>query len=173
MALLLPACKVERTPAEYFDHRDRIATERDAARDELQDRLLALGQALNRGSTTEAMIALAPAPDASVLVPLGGQALSGATEIAAALERIASVPVAVRMSEVRVEVGPMGNVAWFHALLEVPGRGENGTPLRMTGVYVRFEGAWQLVQAHLSAPMQQPSPSPASRGEAGDSLAAE
>ena len=46
-ACLLAGCKVEPTPQQYFDHRDPIAVEREAAAEELQARLLAMGQALN------------------------------------------------------------------------------------------------------------------------------
>ena len=168
VSLLASACKVEQTPPEYFDHRDRIATERDASRDELEDRLLALGQALSRGNATEAMIALAPAPDATVLTPVDGEVLTGAEQIGAALQRFAGVPVAVRMRDVRVEVGPLANAAWFAATLDVPGRAPEGTQLQITGVYLRREGAWQLVQAHVSTATPPPSPQPQSQdGDAG------
>lgn len=162
--LLLSACKVERTPPEFFDHGDRIEEIRESAAEELRDRVLALGQALGRGSPAEAMLALAPHGRAAIVAPVEGVVLMGPEQIGSALARLAATPVALEMRDVRVEVGPQANVAWFYALVEAPGSGPEGTLLRVTGVYVRDEGAWSLVQAHVSIP------TPA--GESPDTLAA-
>lgn len=156
-ALLAPACKVAPTPREYFDHQMPAAVERQAAVEEIQDRILAMGQALNRGNTDAAMIALAPAPDAYVITPDDTLTRQGAEEIGAILERGASGPVELR--EVVVQVGPRQNVAWFRAVMvRTEEEGGAAQALRLSGVYVRNEGAWQLVQAHLSSPTLPPAP---------------
>ena len=169
--LLLSACKVERTPAEYIDHRVSIAAVRDAAEEDLQARLLAMGQALNRGNAAEALQALSPAPDAYVITSDQAAILTGAEQISAALEVFAEMDGPVRMSEVQVTVGPRSTVAWFRAQLDYSS--ETGdAPLRISGVYVRGdEGGWRLAQAHLSTvsvaptdslPRDSLAPSPAS-----------
>lgn len=148
--LLASACKVERTPPEYIDHRQPITAVRDEAAEELQDRLLAMGQALNRGDSSEALQALSPTPDAYVLAADGDAVLTGEEQIVGALTEIASLQGEVSMSDVRVNVGPRGNVAWFRAQLAHSGATGEG-PFRITGVYLRGdEGGWRLVQAHLS-----------------------
>lgn len=150
-ATLTSGCKVERTPEEYFDHQDRLSTGREEAAEELHDRILALGQAIARGNAREAMVALAPAPNLRVITPEPDLVLSG-DALRGALERFASTPVAMEMRDVAVTVGPAGNVAWFQAKVDAPGSGPAGTVLRITGVYLRSEGAWELVQAHVSTP---------------------
>lgn len=172
-ALLMSACKVERTPVEYIDHRASVAAVRDAAAEELHARLLAMGQALNRGDASEALQALSPASDAYVIIPDQEAILTGEEQIATALDGFANLEGSVRMSEVQVNVGPRATVAWFRAQLERSG-GMSDAPLRISGVYVRGdEGGWRLAQAHLSmitvAPDPIPSdslaPSPASGGD--------
>lgn len=163
-ALLASACKVERTPQEFIDHRRPISELRVAAAEELQDRLLATGQALSRGDAAEAMRALSPAADA-VLLPVGEAATRvGEAQIAGALGEIATGGDAVRLRDVEVSVGPGADIAWFRAWLDHPDAAA-GAPVRITGVYLRGdEGEWQLVQAHLSTitpPADSLQPSPA------------
>jgi ketosteroid isomerase-like protein len=148
--LLASACKVERTPPEYIDHRQPIADIRGEAAEELQDRLLAMGQALNRGDSSEALQALSPTADAYVIAADGDAVLTGDEQIAGALVEFASLQGTVSLSDVLVKVGPRANVAWFRAQLVHSGA-TGGKPVRITGVYLRGdEGEWRLVQAHLS-----------------------
>jgi len=169
--LLASACEVQRTPAEFIDHQDPIAVLRDAAAEELQDRLLALGQALNRGNAAEAFLALAPAADAYLIPADREAALTGEERIAAELTGLVVPEGSVQLREVEVSVGPRANVAWFRARLERAAPADSSA-FRMTGIYVRGdEGEWRLVQAHLSAPtpptdsLPDPPPSsPASDG---------
>lgn len=148
--LLATACKVERTPPEYIDHRQPITVVREAAAEELHDRLLAMGQALNRGDVAEALQALSPAGDAYVLTPQGEAPLTGEEEIAGGLDRFMTERAPVRVHDVLVTVGPRANVAWFRARLD-PAEAAGGDSFRITGVYVRGdEGEWRMVQAHLS-----------------------
>lgn len=158
VASLSTGCKVERTPERYFDHEDRLAVGRESSREELHDRILALGQAIGRGSAAEAMVALAPATDLRIVTPAADVVLEGPDAVRAALARFVSTPVAMEMRDVVVTVGPVGNVAWFEALVDAPGSGPAGTVLRVTGVYLRTEGAWELVQAHISTPRTVSSP---------------
>lgn len=154
---LASACKIERTPAEYFDHTERVETVREAAAEEIQDRVLAIGQAIGRGNATEAMIALAPRDDVRVLTPDPDVVLTGADEVNAGLRMLVTTPLAVEMRDVRVTVGPLGNYAWFEAVMDAPGRGPDGTLVRVSGLYLRSEGTWSLVQAHVSTPRPPPS----------------
>ena len=100
LPMLATACKVAPTPREYFDHQTPAAVERQAVAEEVQDRVLAMAQALNRGDLTESMIALAPGPDASVITPLDSTAVQGADEIAEALRRSVGGPVEIAEVEV-------------------------------------------------------------------------
>lgn len=151
--LLVSACKIERTPREFFDHRDPTALEREAAGEEIQDRLLALGQAVSRGDAAGAYRAFSPAPGAFALGPVDGVALQGAEQIDSVLQHLARSGTEVRIRDVQVEVGPRANIAWFVALVELPAAGGGADRvMRATGAYVRYEGGWQLVQAHLSLP---------------------
>jgi hypothetical protein len=155
---LTSACKVERTPAEYFDHTERLETVREAAAEEIQDRLLAIGAAIGRGNATEAMIALAPQAEVRIVTPDPDVVLAGSDAVNAALRTLVTTPLQVEVRDVRVTVGPLGNYAWFEADMEAPGTGPGGTLLRMTGLYLRSEGTWSLVQAHVSMPAPARSP---------------
>jgi hypothetical protein len=157
--VLFSACKVERTPPEYVDRADRMALESAMAVDELQDRLLALGQAISRRNHAEAMVAMAPAPDVRLIMPGDGEIFEGRDELSSELEDVIGGEVDMRMTDVQVTVGRDANVAWFRLMIEVSGAEVDAAPLRMSGVYIRREGAWALVQAHLSAatPADQPS----------------
>lgn len=154
---LTSACKVERTPAEYFDHSERVETVREEVADEIRDRVLSIGQAIGRGNPTEAMLGLAPGDEVRVLTPDPDVVLSGPEEVNAALRMLVTTPLAVEMREVRVTVGPLGNYAWFEAEVQAPGTGPDGTHVRVTGLYVRAEGTWSLAQAHVSTPRPPPS----------------
>lgn len=159
LVLLLAAagCRVERTPAKYFDHQNTIEAEREAAAAELRDRLLAMGQALDRGNATEALIALSPAPDVYLIGPEAGMVVRGSDRLEAALGNLLeSQELSAEVRDVEVGVAPRANVAWFRAELLLPGRTPDGEPLRMTGVYLRDAGIWKLVQAHISLPFTPP-----------------
>ena len=171
LALLLAtsACRVERTPPQYFDHQTTIEAEREAAAGEIRDRLLAMGQALDRGNATEALIALSPSVDASIIGPTEGMMISGSDRISALLDSLlASTEVSAEVRDVQVHIAARANVGWFRADLDLPGHTPGDRPLRMTGVYVRDAGLWKLVQAHLSLPFTlPPRDSTSSRSAAG------
>jgi hypothetical protein len=171
MLLLLSGCEIEPTPVDYIDRGTSVEEGRAQAEAEVRDRVLAMGQALGRRNATDAYIALAPARELFVVGP-GVEAGEGPgpQQIRAILGSLASQETPVQAREVVVSVAPRANVAWFHAVLD--GAGEETPPLRLTGVYELNEGAWQLVQAHLSNPLMPPSPSSPPESD-GDSAAAE
>jgi hypothetical protein len=171
MALLLSACEIEPTPVDYIDRATSAEAGRAQAEGEVRDRVLAMGQALARRNAADAFVALAPAREVLV-VGLEGSAgeVVGPEGIRALLDSLAAQPAAVAARDVVVRVAPRANVAWFHAALDGDGEAPTGL-LRISGVYELNEGAWQLVQAHLSAPVMRPSPT--SPEEDADSAAAE
>lgn len=153
--LALAACKIEQTPPEFFDQRGTVSA-RDDALDELHSRLALLAQALSRGDAPGALRTLTPAAGAFVIGVDSSPERAGAVAIAEALEQITALgAVELDVQDMQLAVGPRANVAWFAAYLTAPGvtPGEEGSAvLRVSGVYVRFEGIWQLAQAHLSFP---------------------
>jgi ketosteroid isomerase-like protein len=166
---------VERTPPQYFDHQNKIEAERDAAAAELRDRLLAMGQALDRDNPTEALIALSPAPDVYLIGPEEGMIVRGSDQLESTLgSLLESREVSAEVRDVEVGIAPGANVGWFHADLVLPGHTPGGEPLRMTGVYLRDAGIWKLVQAHISLPFTPPPADSASSpsASAADSVAA-
>ncbi len=158
--LALAACKVERTPPEFFDQRSPAAGEREAALGELRARLALLAQALSRGDTEDALLTFTPAAGAFVIGTGPNQERAGREAISSALEQItAEGPVEMEVQDMQLSVGPRANVAWFAAYLtapDIPPQEENTRVLRVSGVYVLHEGSWQLAQAHLSFPASTP-----------------
>lgn len=150
VAISTAACRIERTPSEYIDREDPLAEQRQAAVDELQARLLALGQAFSRGTVTEAMIALAPARGARVVVPESDVSLEGPDEIAPALGRWLSEAPRLRVDRIQVWVGPEANLGWFEVQVELLDMEDGDRGVAVTGLYLLRESAWELVQAHLS-----------------------
>lgn len=157
---LFAACTIEPTPAEYFDHRDPAERIRDEAAEEIRDRLLALGQALNRGDAAEAYDVLAPADDIDVVGIGGDDTREGADRIAALLERMAA-PGRTRVREVEFAAGPRASVVWFSGVLDTAVAGAEPQTAYFTGIYVLTEGTWRLVQVHFSDggdPLSRPQP---------------
>lgn len=158
--LLLAACKIERTPRQFYSQRDPAAAERDLLTAELTDRVAAMGPALDRDDPGGAVFALAPAPDVYVIGPEGGSPALGPGGLAEVLRAVRdTVPAAVRVGDVKVSLGPQAMAAWVAASVEVaPSGGTVEIPdtLRFTGVYQRVRGEWRLVQAHLSRPVRRP-----------------
>jgi ketosteroid isomerase-like protein len=154
--LACAACKVERTPPEFFDQRSPAVSEREAALGELRARLSLLAQALSRGDSEAALATLTPAPGAFVIGVGVGEERAGRRAVSAALAQVMALgPVRMDVQDMQLAVSPRGNVAWFAAYLTPPGlepTAEGAAVLRVSGVYVRHEGSWQLMQAHLSFP---------------------
>lgn len=149
-SLVLGACKIERTPQEFIDHRSPLVTLRQEAADELTARLLAMGQALSRGDSDAVLQGLQLAPDAYVVTAAEGAPTLGEDEIREAVEGYLARHEPLLFSDVQVTVGPRGNTAWFRAEMLAGSEGA-AVPVRLTGVLVQGdEGRWQLAQAHLS-----------------------
>lgn len=170
--LLVSGCKVEPTPVEYFDLVTSTEVEREAAAEEVRDRILAMGQALGRRSASDALLALSPARDVYLAGPEAGAEATGAEGVGEALAALARLPTPVLTREVVVTVATGGGVAWFRARLDSE-EGESGPAMRMTGLYRRNEGLWQLAQAHLSPATTPPAPPPSPEESAADSAAGE
>lgn len=158
--MLLAACKIEQTPRRYIDRRLPAAAEQEAAEDELRARLALSVQALDRGNIEAAVAALAPAPGAYVAG--AGEAMQGAGAgavfilLRGAAERAAG---RFELRDLHISVEPRNNVGWFAvSMAAVPdttggeSTEEMSASLQLSGVYLRREGAWRLVQLHLSAP---------------------
>jgi len=142
---LLAGCKIEQTPVEFIDHRTPAPVEREAAAEQLRDRLLSIGPSIGRGDSGAIVAALAPAPEITGFVAGDPGIHVGAEMVLRELLALAD-PGPVSIDDVNVRVGPRLDVAWFRLLL----RGEERTSGRFSGVFVRFEGEWRLMQFHLS-----------------------
>jgi hypothetical protein len=153
--LLLSACKVELTPAEYFDHRGTVRDQVDSAA-EVRDRVLAMGQALSRGNTRDALVALAPSADADIIAT-GGESQGGSLEQAQQqMEALSGKVQPLQPQAVVLRQAPAANVIWFRTRLLPNGGGS--AEVRVTGVFVLHEGVWSLVQAHFSAAAPEDGP---------------
>lgn len=154
---LLAACKVERTPPEYLTQRDPALVERQESAGELASKVRAFTDALGRGDGPAALRAVEPDPLVWVFGPGagGGVVRVGPNGLLAAFQEAAEGgPTVMRAPDLRVEAG--NDVAWFATHLER--LGEAPERMRLSGVFERHEGAWRLVQLHLSRPAAEPEP---------------
>lgn len=170
--LALAACSVERTPQEYLDPRDPAAVERRDAEEELAARVGAFREALARGNRADAVAALSPTADAHVMgVQFNdGRPRFGPQGITDALATLRLPTGAVaRTPDLRVQAATReGGLGWFATHLELlPVVGAGGEPqwLRASGVFLRREGEWRLLELHLSK-AEAPAPAPARAGTA-------
>lgn len=176
-AASLAACEIEQTPRSYIDRQLPSATEQQAAEDELRARLLLFTQAVNRRDAAAALAALAPAPDVNIIGFTDEMRASGVEDSYNLLrDLLGQATGRLELREARIWVGPEADVGWFTLRWTVlqPAVQEAGSVerLRLTGVYLSYEGAWQLVQAHLSVPSDTLT-APADSLPASDSLAPE
>lgn len=174
--LALAACSVERTPQEFLDPRDPAAVERRESEEELAARVGAFREALARGNRADALAALAPSSDAHVMgVQFNdGRPRFGPQGIADALATLRLPTGAVaRTPDLRVQAATReGGLGWFATHLELlPVVGAGGEPqwLRVSGVFLRREGEWRLLELHLS---KAEAPAPADSAAAGDTAEA-
>ena len=165
--LALAACSVERTPQEYLDPRDPAAVERLESEEDLAAQVGAFREALARGNRPEAVRALAPASDAHVMGVgfNGGRPSFGPQGITDALAAVQIPAGAVaRTPDLRVQATTReGGLGWFATHLELlPVVSGGGEPqwLRVSGVFVRREGEWRLVEFHLSRADMPPPAAP-------------
>jgi hypothetical protein len=174
--LLVAACKVERTPARFYN-RQPAASDQDAAVAELRARVRAFGANLERGNPAAAVSALAPTADA-VVFPLGsddGRPASGAEGLVRTLSDLGvPAPLAARTPDLTVKANLKGNLGWFSTHLEMLPLGAQGTfeRIRVSGAFVRDGGEWHLAQIHLSPAVAPPPPDTAAADTAAADSAA-
>jgi len=173
-ALLLPAlaaCKVERTPREFYTQRNPARIDQQEAAGEIRDRVRNFAEDLGRGDRAGAVEALAPL-DLALVIGVADQAgltRLGRAGLAAELDTLQlPVPAVARTPDLAVQVGLTDGMGWFSThleLLPVAGAAREPMRLRASGVFTRDRGEWRLSALHLS----RGEPPPA----AADSLAAD
>lgn len=155
--VLLGGCRIERTPSAYIDRLESPEEEIRAATEELLDRLLSTGPSLQRRNLGDVSIALAPHAELSGIGP-DAEIVRGDTELLRLLdETTAGRNVAIE--DVRVEIEPGSDVAWFRSVLVVSGDSVDAGRMPFTGVFVHEDGEWRLRQSHLSGPITPPADS--------------
>jgi hypothetical protein len=153
-SLTVSACKIQRTPQEYIDHRSPVQQVRESATEELTALLAAMDLALARGDLDAALDALAFSGDAYLIRDDGAAVVEGGPAVRSAMREWTGAQGEVRAGDSRVTVGPRGSSAWFLLRLE---RGSGREPAQLSGVVVRGdESRWELVQAHLSETAAHP-----------------
>lgn len=167
--LSLAACKVDRTPPEFYSHPDPAVVDRQEAADEIRTRVRVFAESVGRMETGEAVQALAPDSMATVVGvdDNGGMARLGAPGLSAAVAGLdITSPTIVRTPDLRV--GASQGMGWFSTHLQLLSTSAATAPvlLRMSGVFVRERGEWRLAEAHISrpgtaTPASAPPPSPA------------
>ena len=158
LAILLAGCRIEQTPAEYIDVLEIPQDDLAASQAELTDRLLSTALSLQRRNLNDLLAALLPAPDVVGYGPGEDQRITDPASLSFTL----SEPTAGRMvsiEDLAVEVGPRNHVAWFRARYLVTDDADDPEERLFSGVFLRREGEWYLVQAHVSAPLS-PTPPP-------------
>lgn len=151
LTLGLAACKVDRTPAEYYGQYDPAATERQGAEEELRARVELLARGMAQRDGGDILGALSPAPEAYLIGPGEAERGRGREEIVALLHRIAEDgDRPASLDEIRVTVSSRAGTGWFTAVLDPPGA--ERPRMRLTGVYLRQRGEWRFVQGHVSYP---------------------
>lgn len=168
--LSLAACKVDRTPPEFYSHPDPAVVDRQEAADEIRTRVRVFAEAVGRMESAEAVQALAPDSMAAVVGvdDNNGMVRFGAPGLSAAVAGLAiTSPTIVRTPDLRVSASQ--GMGWFSTHLQLLSTSSATAPvlLRMSGVFVRERGEWRLAEAHISRPgtatpaALPPAPSPA------------
>jgi hypothetical protein len=147
------SCRIERTPDHFVDNQATPADELRAAEAELRGRILAVGTAIQRRNASDLASALGPHEDLSIIGPADGQVITTPAEVLTLLTELAGTdPLMARA--VDVDVSPRMNVAWFQSDFGSGGAGEASSAFRFSGVFIREEGEWRLVQGHISEPIE-------------------
>src|SRR5690606_35064488 len=103
----------------------------------------------------DVVAALTPANEIQGFGPELSEPVDDATSLASALTSAVDRR-SVTIGDLQVNVGPQNNVAWFRAAYDLDG---GAAELRFSGVFLRQEGEWRLVQGHVSPPIT-PEPPP-------------
>lgn len=171
VALAIAGCTIEQTPQEFIDRLETPGQEIAASEAEVRARLLSVTGAIQRRSGPDIEAALLPHSRVFVVGLLPGEEWRTGDEIAAALIQLRGEP-APRFEDVVVEVVSTNNVAWFRGTFAGANVLDSIADVRISGVFVRQEGAWRLLQGHLSAPdaisPRPPPPAPAGTAAGGE-----
>lgn len=71
-----------------------------------------------------------------------------------AANAVTAVPAGLRLVPGHFDVHLQGGVAWAEGLGRIINTSGDERPVRMTGVLVREQGRWKMVQSHASLPVQ-------------------
>ncbi|MEX2571133.1 MAG: nuclear transport factor 2 family protein [Gemmatimonadota bacterium] len=150
-ALFLAACTIEQTPERYIDRETTPVGEIETSRQELTARLLSSAVAVRRGDRIGLVAALSPTTDAVVLLSGDGseETALGRGEVVETIIRLAS-GAEVAMDDPLVTVAEPNNIAWFLARYRLLDDQDVESGLNFSGVFIRQDGEWRLVQGHLS-----------------------
>jgi hypothetical protein len=163
VSLLAPACKIEQTPQEYIDARSPVQQLRSASAAELEERVTAMGEALARHDVASALDTLAIAEDGYLVHGLGSEPVVGSDEARRVLREQLERSGPLRLAASNVTVGPRGGTAWFSLDLQ---NTERDSGLQVTGVLLRRDAGWRIMQSHLSRRGETiPPPGPSYRVE--------
>jgi hypothetical protein len=159
--LVLAACRIEPTPERFIDHQQTAAEEIAESEEELRSRLASMMPALAAGRQDDVLTALNPHPAVLVIGPNEGEEL---TEPRAIADRLAGSAGGADAAPgaIRVSVGPRNNVAWFSTELRSIEGAE--ASYRFSGVFLRHEGDWRLIQGHISRPINSTPQDPPAGG---------
>jgi hypothetical protein len=70
-----------------------------------------------------------------------------------AANAVTAVPAGLRLVADHFDVHLHGGVAWVEGLGRIVNPGGDERPVRMSGVLVREQGRWKMVQSHASLPV--------------------
>lgn len=129
-----------------------------AASDRIADAVISLIGRLENGDRRVLELRRSRGPGALLLLPGLHDELHGANIAAApTLYQLFGGDGTVGIRDYRIEASPTGEVAWVAANLVVRVRGETRAEivLRATYVLVHGQSGWQVVQQHVSAPVEK------------------
>lgn len=167
--LSLAACKVERTPREFYTQRDPAVVDQKEAAGEIRARVRSFAEELGRGDRAGAVEALLPQEGVLVIGvdAHDGVARLGPAGLAQALDSVElPVPSVARTPDLQVQVGLRDGTGSFSTPIELmPASGGDPVSLRASGVFAQQGGQWRLTQIHLSRPWTRPDTAAAERGD--------
>ncbi|MGH7458220.1 MAG: hypothetical protein ACREKN_03935 [Longimicrobiaceae bacterium] len=160
--LALTGCEVEPTPRRLYEDPTPEASAGAEAGDEVRLRLELFADALASGEAEQAVEVLRPSADVRAVTGVDADEVRGRERLVAALGEVSGTRGGLPRPEIRVSANEDGGVAWFL----VGWRGREGA-VWLTGVLLRREEEWHLIQVHLDADGATLPPSPRSPPERG------
>ncbi len=148
----IASCRIEQTPEHFIDNQATPVDEIITAEAEVRRRILALGVAIQRRDAFGVTSALAPHADLIVIGPEDGQLLSTPEEISSSLVQLANNGASISVGDVDVSIFPRMAGASFRTDFTSGAADGTGSEFRFTGVFIRLEGEWRLLQGHISRP---------------------